>query len=159
MRILGRSLWMAVACLAPLPAHAQSKGLLPADVAEIRQVNEAVSRALLARDWADAARHYVDDAVLCPANAPVVRGRVAIQTFMATFPPATSFTVTHDAVEGRGDLAYAMGSTQMVLTPPGAPAPVKDVGKWLTIMRRQPDGRWLIAVDIWNSDESAPGAQ
>ena len=36
--------------------------------------------------------------------------------------------------------------------PPGSPGPVKDSGKFVTVLRRQPDGRWLVAVDMFSSD-------
>jgi ketosteroid isomerase-like protein len=42
----------------------------------------------------------------------------------------------------------------MTVHPDGAPGPVEDQGKFLEIRRRQPDGSWLLAVDIFNSDKA-----
>lgn len=55
-------------------------------------------------------------------------------------------------VEGREDLAYVLGTYTMTMAPPGAPGPINDSGKFVTVLRRQADGRWLAAVDMFSSD-------
>jgi len=45
-----------------------------------------------------------------------------------------------------GDWAYLRNYIQLTVTPPGG-APVKRSGYTLTILRKQPDGRWLLARD------------
>ena len=60
------------------------------------------------------------------------------------------------AVEGSGDVAYAVGTYRMALTPKKAgakPLPV-DEGKYIEVLKRQDDGSWKIVYDIWNP--SAP---
>ena len=64
----------------------------------------------------------------------------------------TEFKLNNEYVEGREDLAYVLGTYTMTIAPPGAPGPVKDSGKFVTVLRRQPDGRWLVAVDMFSSD-------
>ena len=44
----------------------------------------------------------------------------------------------------------------MTLEVPGAPGPVHDEGKFVEIRRKEPDGMWLVAVDIFNSDLPPP---
>ena len=61
-----------------------------------------------------------------------------------------------DEVEGIGELAFVRGRYSMTLEPEGAPGPVNDEGKYIEIRERQPDGSWLLARDIFNSD-LAPG--
>ena len=36
--------------------------------------------------------------------------------------------------------------------------PVADRGKYVTIWRKQPDGKWKVVADILNSDLPVPGA-
>ena len=55
-------------------------------------------------------------------------------------------------VDGRDDLAFVLGPLAMTFVPPGAPGPISDSGKYVEVWRKQPDGKWLIAVDISNSD-------
>ncbi len=38
----------------------------------------------------------------------------------------------------------------------GTPEPTHDTGKYVEIWRQQPDGKWLLAVDISNSDLPLP---
>ena len=45
-----------------------------------------------------------------------------------------------------GDWAYLRGYLQVTMTPPGG-APLRRTGYTLTILRKQPDGRWLLARD------------
>jgi len=149
-RIL-RTLSIAVAALV-LAVPAGAKELSQADVTRINQVTETAVKAALAKDWATMAGLYLDDAVVDPPNEPAVKGRAAIQAWLEKFPPITEFKAGNVKVEGRGDLAYALGTYTMTLVPPGAPGPVVDSGKYVEILRKQPDGQWLVAVDIFNSD-------
>ena len=45
-----------------------------------------------------------------------------------------------------GDWAYVRSYLQIAVTPPGGNS-VKRAGYTLTILRKQPDGRWLLARD------------
>ncbi|MCH7490100.1 MAG: hypothetical protein IID05_05335 [Gemmatimonadetes bacterium] len=47
----------------------------------------------------------------------------------------------------------------MTLTAVGGGDPMLDVGKGFHVYRRQRDGSWKIAQDIWNSDNPPPGTQ
>ncbi len=40
----------------------------------------------------------------------------------------------------------------MELTIEGSPEPVSDRGKYVVILRRQPDGSWPAVIDMLNSD-------
>jgi uncharacterized protein (TIGR02246 family) len=143
--------------LISLPSEGQTaKGLSAADIKKIDDVTQTAVNAALARDFATWASLFLDDAVIYPPNEPAVKGRVAIRAWLEKFPPITEFKLNHEKVEGREDLAYVLGTYTMTITPPGAPGPVKDSGKFVTIVRRQPDGRWLGAVDMFSSDLPPP---
>ena len=65
--------------------------------------------------------------------------------------------MTAEEIEGHGDLAYARGRYTLDLTPKAkGAAPVHDEGKFLEILRRQPDGTWRYAVDMYSSDLPVP---
>ncbi len=139
-----------------LTSEAQTgRALSQADVAKINEATQTFVKAALAKDWATLAALYVDDAVLNPPNEPAVKGRAAIRAWMEKFPPITDFKASNVRVEGRDDLAYVLGTYTMAIAPPGTPGPVKDSGKYVEVRRRQADGKWLIEVDIFNSDQSA----
>ena len=136
-----------------------SRGPTPlseADKATIRTNDEKFAQAVVAKNWSGLAAMYSTDAAFMPPNESAVQGRAAIQSWMNAFPPVTAFSLTPQLVDGRGDLAYVRGTYMMTLTPPGAPAPVEDHGKYIVIERKQPDGSWLITEDIFNSDVPLP---
>jgi ketosteroid isomerase-like protein len=65
-----------------------------------------------------------------------------------------SIDVGTPTVEGRGDLAVVVGNYRLNVTPREAgakPFPTED-GKYMQIMRKQADGSWKIAYDMWSSD-------
>jgi uncharacterized protein (TIGR02246 family) len=153
MRMLNVVALATGAWLVSLASQAQTdKGLSQEDVRKIDEVTQAAVKAALAKDFATWAALFLDDAVVNPPNEPAVKGRAAIRAWLEKFPPITEFKLNNVKVEGREDLAYVLGTYTMTTTPPGAPGPVKDSGKYVTVVRRQPDGRWLAAVDMFSSD-------
>ncbi len=75
-----------------------------------------------------------------PPNEPAVKGRAAIRAWLEKFPPITEFKLSNVKVEGCEDLAYVLATYTMTIAPPGAPGPVKDSGKYVSVVRRQADG-------------------
>ena len=143
--------------LISLPSEGQTgKSLSEADIKKIDDVTQTAVNAALARDFATWSSLFLDDAVVNPPNEPAVKGRAAIRAWLEKFPPITEFKLNNEKVEGREDLAFVLGTYTMTITPPGAPGPVKDSGKFVTVVRRQRDGRWLCAVDMFSSDLPPP---
>jgi uncharacterized protein (TIGR02246 family) len=145
------------------PAQADAAApLAAADLAAIRATDSAFVTAAAAGDAAGVASIYLPDARVLPPNAPAVQGRDAIQKLWGGLLDAyqVKFDVSADEVEGRGDLAYARGHYTLDGTPKakGVP-PLHDQGKFLEILRRQPDGTWRYAVDMYSSDLPAPAAK
>jgi uncharacterized protein (TIGR02246 family) len=126
--------------------------LSAADIAAIETVQQRFAAALLRRDFDALAALYTDDAVVMPPNEPAVRGRAAVKAWLAAFPAVTDFTISHDRIEGRADLAYVRGTYTMTLRPEGAETPVTARGKYIEIRRRQPNGEWLLETDMFNPD-------
>jgi uncharacterized protein (TIGR02246 family) len=156
-----RTLLLAVLAIAlastPCQLPAQEAGpLSDEDALAIRAVPQALTEAALASDWAGVAALYTEDAVFMPPNEPAVQGRAAIEAWFAVFPPFTEFNVEVTEIDGRGDLGFLRATFSMTIVPEGAPEPIQATGKVLAIYRRQPDGTWLIAVDIHNTDQPSP---
>ena len=126
------------------------------DIAKINEVSQMFVKGMLVKNWTAVAALYVDDAVLNPPHEPPVKRRTAINAWLEKFPPLTAFTLNNVQVEGRDDLAYVLGTYTMTIVPTGGPGPINDSGKYVEVRRRQADGRWLIAVDIFNSDLPVP---
>lgn len=126
--------------------------LKPQDLDEMNAFYDAWTERLLAQDFDAMAQLYTEDAVVMPPNQPAVTGRAALLEFMRSFPRVTRAEFQPDEIDGYGDLAYVVGRYSMTLEPEGAPGPVEDHGKYIELRRKQPDGSWLLARDIFNSD-------
>ena len=127
--------------------------LAAADEAAIRTVSDRFSQLMLAQDLDSLVRLYTENAVAMPPHQPAVHGRTALRSWLATFPRVSRLSLIIDEIDGRADLAYVRGSYSMTLHPASAPGPIDDVGKYLEIRKRQADGSWLLAADIFNSDK------
>ncbi len=125
--------------------------LSDADIAAIEEVSASFAAAANANDWGGVAALYTEDAVLMPPNGPAVEGQAAIEAFFAAYPPFSGFTLNPVEIDGRGDLAFVRGTYSLTLEIEGM-EPTPDTGKYIEIRRRQPDGSWLLAADIFNSD-------
>ena len=72
------------------------------------------------------------------------------EAFAASFKALTGvrFETSSDIEEIKllGDWAYLRNCLEVTMTPPGG-APVRRSGYTLTILRKEPDGHWLVARD------------
>ena len=125
--------------------------LSDADAAAIRAVHDRFCAAVLRQDADAVAALYAEEAVLLPPNEPAVHGRAAIRQWTAALPKVTRIVLNVDELDGRADLAYMRGTFAMTLEPEAAPA-VSVAGKYVEILKKQPDGSWRFAVDTFNSD-------
>jgi uncharacterized protein (TIGR02246 family) len=140
-------------------ATAAPAALSDQDKTSIRAVDTEWARAAVAGNGDAIAALYTPDATLLPPGEPMVKGAAA-KKYWVDFGNGYSGPTELNtlAVEGDGDIAYAMGTYRMALTPkkPGAkPLPV-DEGKYIEVLKHQPDGSWKIIADIWNPN-APPG--
>jgi ketosteroid isomerase-like protein len=100
--------------------------------------------------------YYAPDAVVMPPNGEVIRGHEALIAFNEEFPPYEELQFNHVEVDGAGDLAYVYGTYTMVMAAAEGEEPAEDHGKYIEIWKRQADGSWKVALDIFNSDLPLP---
>jgi len=148
---------VAAACAGP----AREAGpLTEEDIAAIKHLGERqIVEALLAEDFAAFAALFTEDGLRMPPNEPLHQGREVIEAWATSnWGPLTTTEFTQEAVEidGRGDLAYARGTYSATVEVPGLPEPITEVGKMLAILRKQPDGSWLVSHAIYNADAPPP---
>jgi uncharacterized protein (TIGR02246 family) len=119
----------------------------------IRRLDRQWQAAVDARDVTAAAAVFATDAVLMPANGPMIVGREGIEAWFSEWllVPEISNTFEPDVIEvaASGDLAYDRGTYRFVMdTPEGR---IEDVGKYVVVWKKV-DGEWRAALDISNSD-------
>jgi uncharacterized protein (TIGR02246 family) len=137
---------------------AAAASLSDEDKASIRAVDAQWARAATAGDGQAIAALYASDAILLPPGEPMVKGEAA-KKYWVNFVNGFSGPIELNtmAVEGGGDVASAIGTYTMTLTPRKAgakPLPTQE-GKYLEVLKRQDDGSWKIIYDMW-SPNAAP---
>jgi ketosteroid isomerase-like protein len=134
-------------------------GLSPADSAAIMAADSAFATAVNGGDIEGIVSVYAIDAALLPPNLPLHRGRAAVRRYWGGLLDAytVKFEIASDIIEGRGDLAYNLGHYRFTAVPKAKSAPgTADEGKFVEILKRQPDGSWKYVVDIFNSNLAPP---
>lgn len=140
-------------CLTPAMSESQSRSTLsPDDIKQINALSERFAKGLLAKQWKTVTALYADNAVLYPPGETAVKGRASIEACLTAFPPATDFTMRTTSVEGHDDVAYAQGTYAMTIAAANA-KPIQASGYFVAVSRKQPDGRWLIAVHMLTAHE------
>ena len=154
-----------IATLITVAALAACRGSADADSHQV----EAAIRAADAQ-WLAAARahdlertlsFWSDDVILMQPGAPPVVGKAALRNYVAgafAIPNFSISWITDRVWAARsGELAYATGTDEIRMTSPEGKSVVEH-NKAVAIWRRQADGSWKCAVDIWNAagDSAAP---
>ena len=124
---------------------------------EIRDVTRRFEEAYNRGDIAAAVGFYTEDAKFLHPNTEIVSGKQAIKEFFEAGKALGLLRIKFESLEVRYDknLAYERGVIHMDIEPEGGQAMI-DKGKYLVVLRRQVDGFWKVAVDIWNSDLTQP---
>lgn len=130
------------------------------NVAEVKKTIEENSmkfvNAYNSKDLATVMSFYAPDALVLPQNGPAVSGRGSIEaTFRQFLATSRNLNVSLKKVDASTDLAYEIGTYTLTFEMPGMPA-MPDTGKYVTLWKRQPDGKWLIVGDIFNTDLPMP---
>ncbi len=102
----------------------------------------------------------VEDAVLLPPDAPLAQGREAIGNVIDMLEALPGFNVTWGPVAADvgsgGDLGYTRGTYRITMDSPDGPVTID--GKYITVWKKQADGRWMVTADMFNADASAAPA-
>jgi uncharacterized protein (TIGR02246 family) len=118
---------------------------------EIRSASHGLADALARGDAGDAAALYTDDGKLLAPSAKLIAGRAEIEEYWRA---GIALGLTHVELEPTGfelagDVAIELGRYVVAI------GDDRDGGKYVVLHRRQADGAWRRAVDVFNPD--APG--
>lgn len=124
------------------------------DESAIRELDAQWSKTAAANDLEGTVSYYSDDATLLPPNAPVVTGKPAIRALWASMlvpGGSISWEAKKVDVANSGELAYLTG-VYAVTAKDAQGRTLTDHGKEVEVWKKQADGNWKVAADIWNSD-------
>jgi uncharacterized protein (TIGR02246 family) len=126
----------------------------------IDRIRDAHVSALNANDADAWVSCFTPDGVQMPPNDAANIGIENIRAWSTGMLTAfgAEFSLDVEEVELAGERwAFERGGHTIELTPPAGGPPIGDSGKYITIYQRQVDGSWLMARDIWNSNQPLPG--
>jgi ketosteroid isomerase-like protein len=128
-----------------------------ADEEAIRQADIAWSETGETKDLQAQMEFYTDDPtpIMMPPNAPMTVGKEAILEGLRALYDVPGFSVKWQPAEVEvarsGDIGFVRGAWEMTqIDADGYPA--HDKGKYIEIWKKQANGTWKVAVDIFNSD-------
>ena len=109
-----------------------------------------------AKDAAGIAALYAEDGAVMPPNAPIGKGRTAIQQTWASMMQTPGFDLTFvpEQIIVSGDMALDRGTYRLAVAPDGVAQ--TDTGKYVVVWRKV-GSEWKAAADIFNSDLPTSG--
>ena len=129
------------------------------DEAAIRQADLAWSKVAEAKQVDAHNEYFLEDAVVLAPNEPMVTGKEAIREMVGGMFAMPGFGIkwqpTKVEAARSGDLGYSVGTYELSMNDPKG-KPMMDRGKYATVWKKQADGSWKVAVDMFNSDLPMP---
>jgi len=133
-----------------------------ADEAAIRKADMNWAKTVNAKQIDAFVGFVLDSAVVLGPNAPITIGKEAIRgMFAAAFAmPGYSCKWQPAKVEVArpGDLGYSRGTYELSINDARG-NPITDRGKYATMWKKQADGIWKVALDMFNTDLPAPSSK
>ena len=145
---LSPALWIALSVVACAPPAAE---WTDEDRAAITAMGDRYLQALVDDDGTAFASLFVEDGIRLVNNGAVTRGRAAIQAALEGITSDfISFRTDNITIGGQGDLAYSWMDYDLTLVASDGAEPSTFYGRFLTVMRKQPDGSWLFVAVMFN---------
>ena len=159
---LAFSLTLLLGCASAKPPVDAPTVDLAREEAAIRATDAQWLAAAKARDVEKAISFWSDDATILQPETPPIVGKAAIRKYVAEAFASPDFSITFTTdkvvVAASGDMAYETGTDTMTFRPPhGKLVTMRNRG--VVVWRKQPDGVWKAAIDIWNAAPPAGKAR
>jgi uncharacterized protein (TIGR02246 family) len=161
-----KNICMAVALLPAAGLLGCTQKAQPAvNVAEVESAIRATDAQWLAtvktRDAEKSASFWSDDASIFPPNAAPVIGKQAIRSYVAGAFASPGFSIDWKTdkvvVAASGEMAYATGTDVFTFKTPDNQLHSEHTNG-VVVWKKQADGSWKAAIDIWNADAPPEGA-
>ncbi len=130
-----------------------------ADMAAVNTIWSNYESSLEAGDIDAWLALWTENGVQMPPNEAMVVGidRLRERNGAALEQFTFEMDIASEEVEVSGDLAYSRGVYTATLNPKHGGQAIPIDGKFMTILKRQPDGAWKIHRDIFNSNVAPAG--
>jgi len=150
----------ACACVIALVSCGQSDKAVSngsprsSNVSAVAATTDAFHQTLRDNDLARFMSYVDTSAIIAPPGEPVLRGKDNIgkwyKDFLANYR-TTSLKLSNKENFVGTDWAVEFGHFDWVLQPTDRSASVLDHGTYMQVWKRQADGSWRFAREVWNS--------
>jgi ketosteroid isomerase-like protein len=149
-----RLLYVAPLLLVPAIAVWAQTGKYP----DIDKVRTAYTNATESGNLASLMMLYQSDAVVMPPEMPSVKGKTDIEAFhkkMMGMATMSNVNISPTHTEVSGDTAIDVGTYSQSVKPKSGStmAAHTETGKYIVILKKQPDSSWKVAYEIYNTDK------
>jgi ketosteroid isomerase-like protein len=99
--------------------------------------------------------YYAEEAVEIPNGHAFLNGTAEIAKTMGFLDSPDNhltWTPVHADIAASGDLGYTYGTFEFRAKDKDG-KPVSDLGKYVTIWKKQPDGAWKVVLDMGNAGQ------
>ena len=120
---------------------------------EFTKVAQAYEDAYNNKDAEAVSVLFTEDGSQLPPGANIITGRESIKNFLQSGIDSgvTNLKIEGDSGEIKGNLGYGVGTFQYDL-PAKDSGMINIKGKYVTVMKKMPNGKWLIKYHIYNYD-------
>lgn len=127
------------------------------DIAEINELREKEEAAFEAGDLDALLALRTNDFIVMPPNQAAVEGKEAVRGFISGMFGQLQMeeTMVSEEIVVSGDWAFDRGTFTGSVTPSSGGKTMTLDGKYLWILKRQPDGSWKYTIQMWNNNGSA----
>jgi len=148
--LVGLGFLCLLAACSPSPRPDSQEAIVQA----ISEIEAAWVKDIATRDVEKWVSYYAEDGTILLPNAPPVTGRDNIRASLKSrvSDPNFSLTFRPSKIEGSGNIAYVQGAYAATRTDPRTMEAVSDQGKYVTVYRKEADGRWKAVQDMVSSD-------
>jgi ketosteroid isomerase-like protein len=128
------------------------------DISAIRAMEARHAEQAAQQEFDAMAEDIAEDFVVWAPSQPEVVGKHGLREWQRAWEGVSfsTYELPVDEIIGCGDLAYVKGSYLMEFTPEGATAPISDSGRWIHLLRRTPEGKWVVIRDMFHSERPVP---
>jgi len=125
------------------------------DEAAVRQLHDEVIAALNALDLDKLLSLHTDNIILMEPDMPTITGKAEVMQLFKKFQEQKlvyKLSYTINELEVFGERAFVRGQVTKQITQNNQ-SPIRETGKFITLSKKQDDGRWLRTHVMVNNDD------
>jgi len=132
---------------------AVSRALSPIDRSAIATYLIHMEQLEKANDWRNLSQLVTEDCITMPPRHTTKEGRRNWLRWIEEMDfRVQDFSLVPQEYDGCGDLAFVRCNYDWSYTFKGRDEPVQDSGRFMAVLRKQPNDEWLATHWIWNSE-------